>query len=111
LYIGWCLKYFASHAPIPRDGKRRLLKTATASSSFKVKQAISPFSVLRAIGRLIVMFLVFVDKDLVVGHVPLDDEISLMYTGSLRAPAEVEFTMQSISHLSPTAVGYFCLIS
>jgi hypothetical protein len=104
-YLGFYLKNFAAHAPLPRDGKRRLLRAATISNSFTVKQAISLFSVLRAIGRIIEMFLVFIDKNLVVGPLPLDDEIALMYTRSLRAHAE--FTMQSVSHLRPTAIGCF----
>ncbi len=111
LYIGWCLKNFASHTPPPIDAKRRLLRTVAASTSSTVEQAINPLSVLRVFKRLLVRALTFIEKDLVFGPLPTEEELALSYAFSQRVPIEFKTPRQSISHLCPTAIGYFCLIN
>jgi hypothetical protein len=108
LYIGWCLKNYASSAPFPKDGKQRLLRAAAASSSATVERVITPLSVLRAFGRALMTLLIFVERIIVSGPLPSDEELALLYTNSHREPFGNKVTLESISHLCPAAIGYFC---
>ena len=61
LYIGWCLKYFASHAPVPRDGKQRLLKAAATYAEAPAIRGRGYSSVVfRALGHALLMLLILV---------------------------------------------------
>ena len=110
LYIGWCLHDFAAYTPVPRDGKKRLLAAAAASTE-NPEHASSLSLVFHAVGHALLLFLMFVEKIFVSGPIPSDDELALLYASSRRDLAEVKGTVRSFSHIHPTAIGYFCMVT
>ncbi|NIS81366.1 MAG: hypothetical protein GTO14_14445 [Anaerolineales bacterium] len=110
LYLGWCLKNYASHAPLPSGSKRRLLRAASASSKFGASEdrSFRPFSLLRVFGRVLVMLLMVFEELWLQG--PLLSQVELSRDDSRSHRGTFDVAMQSLAHTYPAGIGYSCLV-
>lgn len=110
-YIGWSLRNYVSHVPIPKDAKRRLLREVVGSSKPIVQRSFKIDLVLRTLLSAVIRMLTFVEQTLVFGPPPTKEELALSYAQSKHMATEVAVNRQPILHLYPTWIGYFCMIS